>query len=414
MGRRRPLVFAILLSLGALFAVAMPTAASAEQQLPVELQGNPACNLATGTWDVTYFIRNYSPVDMVVDSAADPVSGQSFTPTSPTVESWGIAVINRSAPGSTTQLALVVRLHRVDHPVTIVLDQTSPLPSGCAAQPSGAPCVNPDAARYRHTFDAATGTATVQLVGPPLCPGQYESLELVSRTDEQTYFRDPYDEDGGFLTSGYSALVFHVNLPPCHAHVFMFFDVPYGHPVDDPSLMLGASTFPGNRSTGPLADAWVNGASCTSAASAYLTSNCDGTMSFHLSNAASANVSTEVKFEEAWQNYVELYREVVLEPGESAVVTVRPPHPDGVQQVWWHDNIIAQGMYAQAYACVAPAVPRPRPARTHAVPEPLPSNRARPSVVLPPSARSVPAPHGLTAPSISPSPAPPVSPTPSP
>jgi hypothetical protein len=394
MGRRRALVFAVLLSLGGLLAVVMPTAAHAEQQVPITLQANPRCDIAAGSWDVWYVIRNYAPVDLVIDSAVDPVSGESFTPTSPTVGADGIVYVHRTLPGSTTQLKLRVRLHRVDRTSTIELDDSTSLPSGCVTQPSNTPCVNTDAVRYHHTFDAVTGTATIQIVGPPLCAGQYEILHLESRTDEQTLFRDPYDQDVFNLDAGYSAVVLHVKLPPCHAHVFMFFDVQYGHPVDDPSLILGASAFPGNRSSGPLADAWLAGPACTSAPSAYIASNCDGTMSFHVSNAASANVSTEVKFQEVTPAYVWLYREVVLEPGESAVVTVAPPNLGPTEQVWWHNNVIAEATYRPSFTCTASRQPIPRSSHPNPGPStsPLPRMSHAPAPLQLP--RLVPSPTG--------------------
>lgn len=403
MSRRRNVLLLAVMSAVALVAVTFPTAASAEQQVPLTLEGNPVCDTATGAWDVYYELTNYSPADVVIDDATDPTSGQKFAFTSTSVPSYGMAFLDRTVPGPSAQVTLSVSLHRVDRSSTIRIDRVATLPSGCVAQPAGAKCVNTSAARYRHTFDASAGTASVQIVGAPLCPGQTEMVNLESRGDDGGSYGNPYDQNEVFLTSSTSAVVLHVDVPSCHARVLMYFDVPYAHVVDDPSLMLGAKTSPGNRSTGPLADTWINGTSCHSAASAYISSNCDGTMSFHLTNAATANVSTEVKFEEFRGNEVLLYREVALEPGESAVITMTPPNVDGLETLYWHDTVLAQASYQRPWSCEIDPLPA-TPRGPHQQPGPPTPPRDRPSGLAHPpwSQPPSPSPPPTTAPSTAP------------
>ncbi|MCY1142075.1 hypothetical protein OWR29_29120 [Actinoplanes sp. Pm04-4] len=152
-------------------------------------------------------------------------------------------------------------------------------------------CASASSATFRHTFDGASGKATVTAVRA-LCAGQSQAFGLVSYTDGGGG-RFTYATDRATITAKTRTVRLDVVVPPCRTQVFAIRgsglldevtsgDNPYG------GLVLGDS---GSKSNGPPAHYRGGSAECSPEPKVTFTSACDGTYRATLENAPSANVS---------------------------------------------------------------------------------------------------------------------------
>ncbi|MDT5038170.1 MAG: hypothetical protein QOE03_3355, partial [Micromonosporaceae bacterium] len=169
----------------------------------------------------------------------------------------------------------------------------------CARSTGASVCVPAAEMRFEHTFNGASGRATITAL-KPLCPGERETVTLVSYTMPQHAMGFPqyvYDSDVQAMTSGKLSLNLSVTVPACDTQVDMvFIDAPINPLVSAKYFdrKVGSPNEPGNRSTGVPQAAWYNSGDtapfCTQHPSTTLTPACDGTMAVQLKNAAGANV----------------------------------------------------------------------------------------------------------------------------
>jgi LPXTG-motif cell wall-anchored protein len=181
-------------------------------------------------------------------------------------------------------------------------------PGATPAVDANAACVGADQARYAHTFTlgASTATATIELVGAPLCDGQSQAFTLVSYITPASTFAVPqyvFDSATGTLTREQTKLSLKVDIPACYTQVDFVFGTDVINPLVDGGdrygdRKVGSAGAPGNRSTaaadsGSPQHAWFNGgaARCTTAPRVEAVPNCDGSVDLSLRNGPGANIS---------------------------------------------------------------------------------------------------------------------------
>jgi Flp pilus assembly protein TadG len=167
----------------------------------------------------------------------------------------------------------------------------------CARSTGASVCVPAEDMTFEHTFNGPAGRATITAL-KPLCPGERETVTLVSYTMPEHGMGFPqhvYDSDVQMITSGKMSLSLSVTVPACDTQVDMvFIDGPINPLVSAKYLerKVGSPGKPGNRSAGVAAwyNSGINAPSCTQQPSTTLTPACDGTLAVQLKNAAGANV----------------------------------------------------------------------------------------------------------------------------
>ena len=152
-------------------------------------------------------------------------------------------------------------------------------------------CVSASSATFRHTFNGASGKATVTAVRP-LCAGQTQSFGLVSYT-EGSGGQFTYATDRATITSRARTVRLDVVVPPCRTQVTAITGTSLLDEVTSGGNPYGASTLgaAGSRSTGTPAHYRGGSTDCDPEPTVAFTSACDGSYRATLANAASANVS---------------------------------------------------------------------------------------------------------------------------
>ncbi|MCO8276009.1 hypothetical protein M1L60_36070 [Actinoplanes sp. TRM 88003] len=152
-------------------------------------------------------------------------------------------------------------------------------------------CVSAASATYRHTFDGASGKATISAVRP-LCAGQSQSFGLISYTDgDSGQFR--YATDSATLTAKSRTVRLDVVVPPCRTRVTAITGTGLLDEVTSDDNPYGAATLgvSGSRSTGAPAHYRGGSSDCSPEPTVTFTSACDGSYRATLTNAPGANVS---------------------------------------------------------------------------------------------------------------------------
>ncbi|WP_249997709.1 hypothetical protein [Actinoplanes sp. M2I2] len=243
-------------------------------------------------------------------------------------------------------------------------------------------CVAASSATYRHTFDGASGKATITAVRR-LCPGQTQSFGLVSytagaATGNAGQFR--YATDRATITSTSRSVDLDAVVPPCYTQVTAITGTALQDEVSNGDNPYGAKTLgaPGSRSTGPRAHYRGGSAECTTAPQVTFASACDGSYRATLTNAPEATVSAA---------FLINGRLTRLAPGRSTTV----PGPTG-GSLTIRDNTFTT--YVGSW--------RPPASGCTAAPAPPPSAPAapttRPSTDKAPSPGATPAPTATTTP----------------
>jgi hypothetical protein len=344
----------------AVLAVA-PEAAEASPE-PTGINGSAYCDAEGGTWQLHYFIENQSPSTVVIESAVDAVTGAVLTPTRTQLPSFSGAEVMTVAAATATNAGLTVTLRRSDRSQSTRLTEQLLLPAGCAAKPA-TPCVTTTAARYRHTLDMIRGVATVELVGPRLCPGQFDPVIAEVRTPDG----DLYDFGGRGFDSRVTKASFSVNRPRCGSELRLFFE-PSGGAYEDPRWNLGGTAAPGNRSAGPLGRQPLAGPACQPLPTVSLTAQCDRTFIARFTNGAAANLPARFWYGEMAGEQTVYLKLFTLEPGESFSVVIRPAQPTntvfansmtgGTLRGWWQTSAMCERRQAPPISPPRPPIPR--------------------------------------------------------
>jgi hypothetical protein len=190
-------------------------------------------------------------------------------------------------------------------------------------------CVTAENAQYTHTFDAQNGDATVRLKGDlPLCEGEEQDFSLVAYYATDSAFSYPqylHDAHSDTLWELNTQVELHVDVPKCFRQIDLVFGGEDGiiNPIEEGGELygdrkLGSAGAPGNRSEGP--QGWFNGGrkSCVQPAADFV-SNCDGTVTVHLTNNSKAPF--DAKFVVTGVD-----GETVVAAGASTTVTVPAEH----------------------------------------------------------------------------------------
>lgn len=296
-------------------------AAHAGSTLPVVIEGLANCE-PSGQWQVTYWLRNLAPADVTVLSTTDVVSGASVAMERTFFgynKDVGERLAVQTAPASATKMGVTVSLKRSDRATAETITKVYPLPAGCAPLPTPSDCVLPSAARYKHTFNGATGVATIELTSKPLCIGWDQEFRLMVLPGDA----GAYDESAIFFGPQHRKVTFAVKVPACQAQVVIFAhnDDGSGGPHND--NILGAPGVPGNRSAGPLGTYQkTTGPVCARTATHTVRVSCAGIVTVTAANSATSTMPAMVQFGEFYyeQGYQtgSLLRTVSLLPGESA------------------------------------------------------------------------------------------------
>jgi LPXTG-motif cell wall-anchored protein len=281
----------------------LTVAASPASAHDTNVRGVAECDTATGTRVITWTLTNDWPADATVSelaTAPGAVEGLQNGTVIPKAEGQGrqkhdgVLVVTQKVTGDEAKQATVSFKSRwavdgyEDEKNQGSVDLTGP----CA--PAETPCVQPDKAKFTHTFgvkeDGSTATVTLD-DGIKLCKG--EPVTLVSYFAPKPEFSVPqykYDSDTGEITNEHRSVTLNVDVPKCNTQVDLFFGgeddiigeiTEGGKRYDDKKL--GSNSGLGSRSKGP--QGWYNGGSkgCQTPAVEPL-SQCDGTVAINLSN----------------------------------------------------------------------------------------------------------------------------------
>ncbi|MCP2323106.1 hypothetical protein HDA40_001613 [Hamadaea flava] len=321
----RALAAVAMLAGGALLSASSP--ATADTAPAISIASSAYCDTA-GQWQITYSLVDLSPVDVKVVSLRDAVSGATLTPTKTifTYVDWlPNALYVQTAPATDTRVGITVVVQRVDSTAKLTLTRVHPLPAGCAPLPAGTGCVHTSAARFRHTFDGAAGTATIELVGKPLCAGDEQDFRLTAKAGDL-----PFDYSSAYAEffSATTKMSIAVNVPSCQGKVALaVMDPGGGGAFFEPNYLAGSSAAPGNHSSGPLG-LYVKktGPVCNRNSGASVGVACTGDIVATIWNAPTATTPALLAFAEVvtdpreeWPLWHQI-RAVSLEPGENTTI----------------------------------------------------------------------------------------------
>jgi hypothetical protein len=338
---------------GSLVSIAVLPSAAVADQRPIDVSVAAYCDTETMTWDVGYVVHNQTPVTLVFERAEDPTTGLPVE-----VPPWGLTsyavtfLDGHSKPADATTAGLHVWIRRIDRDTAVRYGGVFDLPGTC--EPSTVPgCATAETVRLRHTFDGPAGAATIEVVGPPLCPDEDFVVNIASYGERNTP-RDPdwlfpFDYDGVLLSARYPKASLQVELPACQAEVRLEFW--------DPFEIAG---MPSSRSDGPPGQYFGPGTPCESAPSVISFNGCDAA-TIRLANAPGANTPVAFALVDV-ANHLQ-FPTLALEPGESTVVRYAIAQLD----VYTNGTLFKSVMWRQPHGCGArqtgdvPAYRRPPP-----------------------------------------------------
>ncbi|GAA4594181.1 hypothetical protein GCM10023107_29640 [Actinoplanes octamycinicus] len=158
-------------------------------------------------------------------------------------------------------------------------------------------CVSAADATYRHTFDGPGGTAVITAV-KPLCAGEAQDFSLVSYTAPKKTYATPqfvYDAVTGRIDADHGSVALEVRVPGCFTQVDTVFGASVLNEITGPETQygdakLGSPSGIGSRSSGGRA--WYNGGEggCSPKPAVTFGSDCTGTLTIRMANAATAGV----------------------------------------------------------------------------------------------------------------------------
>ncbi|MEV4638592.1 cell wall anchor protein [Actinoplanes sp. NPDC049548] len=262
----------------------------------VTVTGTATCNPEKGEWLVSWTVVN--SVDKIVlvnklRTEPEPVSeltnGTEIPRRSPSGTN-GRRIFSQTLPGGTP--SAMVSFDGIwqggkdtDNTATVALGE---------CKPAETPCVEPAEAAFHHEFAVADGRATATVTvddGVKLCAD--EPVTLVTYFAPKPEFSVPqyeFDHQSATITNDHRSVTLAATLPACNAQVDLFFggeddiigEITEGGPRYG-DKKLGSNGGPGGRSKGP--QGWYNGGGrgCHTPAVEPV-SQCDGTVSLHLSN----------------------------------------------------------------------------------------------------------------------------------
>lgn len=334
----------------------LSASAQAWNDEPIPITSEVRCKTETGTWLVNYWLGNSTPAELAILSATDTTTGTPvptrFT-SLPSGEGWNILLAQREIPASATSVGLTLVVKRADRAQTQTITRVHQLAGGCAVLTQEQGCVSLSQARYKHTFDGTKGTATIELVGKPLCPGLVQEFDIVAMPEGILFGGEwTYAE----MTSQISKISLVAHLPKCKARIAAYIANAGGSGGPWNDNLLGAPGSPGNRSTGPLAVYTNANRPCQAKATQRTTVACDGSIHSTITNGIDSNHPATIQFTEAYdedgQHIGAFLRSYSLEPGEKATVTMMPrylPTVDGRISVWINGDFVYQAYALPVY-----------------------------------------------------------------
>lgn len=208
-------------------------------------------------------------------------------------------------------------------------------------------CISADQARFAHEFDGPAGKASIWLTSnQPLCAGQSQKFLLVSYFAPSPRAEWPqykYSSAVGTIDADHPSIDLAVDVPGCFTQV----DFVFGDKLINPMVAngerynnrkVGSGGAPGNRSSGK--PAWFNGGKTSCAVpEATLASNCEGTVSVHLSAQRYAATFTVTAGLSGG-----FTKEVTVPAGESREVTVPKEYAEKIT-VTSNGDFVREGMW---------------------------------------------------------------------
>jgi hypothetical protein len=328
---RRLMAVAAGLLIGATGAltVSAPAAATDTDPYNITVEGTAVC-APKGVWTIDWKVVNDHPsktarLVWVGDERPPYEEGKTVGDIHRGAELEGGASVSgvEEVEAGLASAKLVVTAHYSDGDKVIerqAFDEV-PLASTSTCAPT---CVETaTTARYKHTFDARAGVATVELKGDkPLCAGEKQAFSLASYFTTSSSFAYPqylHDAKTKWITPNDNKIKLRVDVPRCYRQLDLVFgEEVYEELVEGGPLYgdrkLGSPGAPGNTSEGP--PAWFNGGhkECVAPAADFV-SECDGSVTVHLTNPSKVP-STAVFTVSGVEGTTS------VEAGESATVTV--------------------------------------------------------------------------------------------
>jgi hypothetical protein len=234
-------------------------------------------------------------------------------------------------------------------------------------------CVPADKVEFTHTFNGATGTATVSLDGKkPVCAGGDQSFALISYTSSKVpgAALKKFDSSAGVISPKLSKLALKVKLPPCYTKVYLV----WGSAIIDPitttgakygDSVLGSIGKPGNGSKGPVGVYEGGSAECTARPSVTFANTCDNVTISLINDGIqpAVFVGASKVGDGAYKPFSD---PVTVDPGKKATLGVNPALPGLSVKV-------TSGTFSQEHSWTAPAAcANPSPSDEEESPSPSP------------------------------------------
>jgi hypothetical protein len=282
------------------FAIVPSVSQPAAEVPEVYVTGEASCDVSTGRWLVLWSL-NPANGPWTVTGVRDPVNNLALTPVAG--RNPGSFDVTERLAGTATAAGLTFSMTTPANPVARSQSRTMALPGGCEVKPLTA-CPSVNDARYSHTFDPATGQATIMVANGVYCSNYSRRVFLAARLEitaaHYGSYGYPLQVDGPLGRAGSATLpgwvsgieVLQVDTVPCGYQLYLTFDFPApetitGGPVTL-SRTLGAPNPPGNLSTGPVGSFAAPTHACTNPSVPKYRLLCGGGLAITLANGPDA------------------------------------------------------------------------------------------------------------------------------
>ena len=217
-----------------------------------------------------------------------------------------------------------------------------------------ADCVAADKVEFSHTFNGATGVATVSLDGTkPVCAGGDQGFALISYTASKTPNAPlkKFDSSAGVISPTRSKLDLKVKIPPCYTKVYLVWGTSIIDPINATGekygdTVLGSVGKPGSSSKGPVGVYEGGSAECTARPSVTFENTCDNVTVTLINDGIQPAVFVGAsKIGDA--AYKPFSDPVTVDPGKKATLGVNPATPGLSVKV-------TSGTFSQEHSWTAP------------------------------------------------------------
>ncbi len=365
---RRGLAVLAGATLGLIAVGAIASPASAHN---ASIQGRAECVSATGQYVITWTISNdYRQTAFRGRVNALP-EGSTVDLPQREIRPYGSIQGVQRLPGNAT--AAGIELSKVSWEDGTVQDRNlrkvirlagtcskpKPPASPPVTKPPGTPpptdCVPADAVEFTHTFNGATGTATVSLDGAkPVCAGGDQGFALISYTSSKVpgAALKKFDSATGVISPAKKKIDLKVKLPPCYTKVYLVWGTAIIDPISTTGEKYGDSVLgsvgkPGINSKGPLGFFDGGSAECAARPSVAFANTCDNVTITLINDGTqpAVFVGASKVGDGAYKPFSD---PVTVDPGKRASLGVNPALPGLSVKV-------TSGTFSQEHSWTAPA-----------------------------------------------------------